>query len=124
MSRLLNAADSLGIPRTHDIHDPSIPPYAGACFDVTIDEGGRRVSTFDSFLPAQLVRGRSRNLFMCANTVVCRLDVQSSTDGLRAAGVFIKPDADKMGKEYYVSAEHEVVMCAGAIVTPQLLMLR
>lgn len=116
--------NSLGIPRVSDIHDPSIPPFACGCFDVTVDGNGRRVSTFDSFLPAELANSRSQNLFICASTVVYRLDVQPSEDGLRVVGVYMKGDHDSDETEYYVSARSEVVLCAGAIATPQILMLR
>jgi choline dehydrogenase len=120
----LNAADSLGIPRVPDIHDPSIAPYAAACLDVTVDEHGRRVSTFDSFLPPNTVNAR-RNLYICPDTVTCRVDVVPADGGPKAIGVYIKAEsATDNVEEYYVSAVHEVILCAGAIATPQILMLR
>ncbi|KAI0702886.1 GMC oxidoreductase [Cytidiella melzeri] len=121
---ILDAANSLGIPRVEDIHDPSIAPYSAACLDVTVDEYGNRVSTFDSFLPLRLVNAR-RNLYICPNTVVCRLDVQPCSGGvLKAVGAYIKSDPKTTNaEECYVSSHHEIVLCAGAIATPQILML-
>ena len=122
--RFLNAADSLGIPRVKDIHDPSIPSYSAACLDVTVDGSGNRVSTFDSFLPAKLVNSR-RNLYICPAAVTCRLELRSTDSGLKAVGVHFKLETAALSSgECYVSAEHEIILCAGAIATPQILMLR
>ncbi|KAI0347244.1 GMC oxidoreductase [Trametopsis cervina] len=121
--QFLNAADSLGIHRVPDIHDPSTTPYAAGCFDVTVNEHGNRVSTFDAFLPPTVVNSR-RNLFICPSTIVCRLNIESTPNGLKAAGVYMKPDSTAQGhEEVYVSAKLEVIMCAGAIATPQILLL-
>ncbi|KAI0091995.1 GMC oxidoreductase [Irpex rosettiformis] len=123
LHRFLNAADSLGIPRVKDIHDPSITPYSAACLDVTVDHNGTRVSTFDAFLPPKITNAR-RNLYICPSAVVCRLELQSTSSGLKAVGVHFKLESAALSSgECFVSVEREVILCAGAIATPQILML-
>ena len=123
--RILKASESLGIPCQKDIHDPAVPPYTCGLFDVTIDENGCRHSTFDAFLPPEVT---SRpNLFVCTESVVSRLDLKEGAEGIRVAGVFLEPSAQGLAgatSQSYISATKEVIMCAGAIATPQILMLR
>ena len=123
--RILQAADSLGLPRREDIHDPTIPPYACGLIDVTVDEKGQRCSTFAAFMNPQIMASRARNLFVFTDTVVTRLDIQQEGNDLRATGVYMKSGSQANDKEeYHVSAKNEVIMCSGAVVTPQILMLR
>ena len=91
---------------------------------MTVDENGKRVSTFDSFLPPELAHKRKGNLFICPNTVTCRLRVDSNDGGLQVLGVYLQSEVDRGDTEYYVAARSEVVLCAGAVATPQILMLR
>ena len=70
---------------------------------------------------------RSENLFICTDTVVSRLDVRQEGGAHYVSGVFMQVATKnhvKNQQEYYVSANSEVIMCLGAIVTPQILMLR
>lgn len=125
--RILQATDELGIPRRDDIHDPTIPPYACGLVDVTVDENGQRHSTFDAFLNPEIMASRVGNLFVCTDTVVSRLDIQPERGDLRVAGAYMRlgsEEGNDGAHEYRVSAKSEVIMCAGAIVTPQILMLR
>ncbi|GJE84196.1 GMC oxidoreductase [Phanerochaete sordida] len=123
-NEILEAAESLGIPRQKDIHDPAVPPYSCGLLDVTVDETGRRHSTFDAFLPPEVT---SRpNLSVCIESIVTRLDIKHDDDGIRVAGVYLESsaaDTSSAAVKCYASVSREVIMCAGVIANPQILML-
>ncbi|KAF8961748.1 hypothetical protein BDZ97DRAFT_1905454 [Flammula alnicola] len=97
-----DACVSLGVPYTDDINDPNAPLNVCGKFDCTIDLGGRRSSTFSAFLPQALASERKSHLHIC-------------TGAAAATG------AD--GKIYHARARREVILCAGPIATPQILLL-
>ncbi|CAM2948951.1 GMC family oxidoreductase [Skermania piniformis] len=104
----LAAAEETG----HRVVRPNLPQPEGFCRTMVSQKDGRRWSTADGYLkPA---RGR-RNLTV-------RTDAQVTAvlfDGNRAIGVEYLRD----GKREVVRARREVVLCGGAVNTPQLLML-
>ena len=54
------------------------------------------------------------------------LEITSDGGGLRATGVFLEHDSQSLETmdRYYVRARREIILCGGAIGSPQLLMLR
>jgi choline dehydrogenase-like flavoprotein len=87
---------------------------------------GHRCSTFEAFLPEKLARSR-QNLTICTGAIVTSLDIQFDDGTLKAVGAFF--EADNMAENQYsttyrVTALREVVLCCGALATPQVLMLR
>lgn len=120
----------MGIPYTPYANDPSSPPVTCDRVDLTLDEHGRRFSTFDAFLPAETASRRRGNLFICTGAVVSKLDLEKTSSGLKAVGVYFQRDLDAPGGSspldtvFHVSVKREVVLCAGAIVSPQILLLR
>lgn len=124
---VIEAATSLGIPFLKTANDPESPPVACHHVDVSIDEKGRRQSTFDAFLPYELAVRRQGNLFICPDVAVSKLDVESTETGPRAVGVYFQHSRSEGGnglKQFHVSARKEIVVCAGAIASPQILLLR
>jgi choline dehydrogenase len=105
----IEAAAKLGVPRTDDFNGAS---QEGAGYYQLTTKGGWRCSTATGYLkPA---RGRKN------------LRVQTSAhatgivfDGKRAAGVRYR----MLGKEHEAAARRSVILCAGALQTPQLLQL-
>ena len=91
-----------------------------------MDEEGRRVSTFDAFIPVSVANKRKANLFVCTGVVASKVDLQAGPGGLQATGVYFKrdPTTGDDSTQFHVTACREVILCAGAIVSPQLLMLR
>ena len=79
-------------------------------YELTI-AGGERSGAYKYL---DLAKGRS-NLTMLTDCRVRRLSV----DGTRARGVVI----EQGGRELTIRADREVLLCAGAIGSPQLLML-
>jgi choline dehydrogenase len=104
-----DAARHLGIPFSEDLN--------GACsegvghYRITTD-GGWRASAATAYLwPAR----RRRNLRISTDSAVTRI----LFDGRRATGVEYR----RRGARQTASAGREVIVCAGAIASPQLLML-
>ncbi|WP_306151669.1 GMC family oxidoreductase [Roseovarius sp. MMSF_3281] len=93
------------------------PDYNGASQDgfgyyQVNQRNGRRISAADAWLKP--VRNRS-NLTVFTRAMVTGLDL----DGQRATGVTF----NQQGQERSICAGHEVILCAGAIQSPQLLEL-
>ena len=103
------AAAELGLGWTDDFNGPQ--PQGLGCYQVTIRDGLRR-SAADAFLRPALRRGNVR-LESRAWVSKIRFDLK------RAAGVeyFIGHEAR------YAAANREVIVCAGAVNSPQLLQL-
>jgi choline dehydrogenase len=106
----VEACVAAGFPRHADINADAIEGVAPIQMNV---RRGRRVSTAQAYLkPA-----RSRpNVQVFTKTLVSRLLIE---DG-RATGCLARRDG-AMPEEFH--AAREVILCAGAIVSPQLLML-
>ena len=106
---MIEAAVSAGIAPTED-HNGAVQEGAG-WFQVTQREG-RRASTAVAYLRPALARG---NIDVLTETHVC----QVSFEGERAVGV----EALRGGDVHSIRAEREVILCAGAYQSPQLLLL-
>lgn len=108
--KLLEACVAAGIPWIADYNGPE--QDGASMFQVT-QRDGRRWSTADAFLRPVLKRP---NLEVRTKTTALGIEL----DGDRAVGVRLRRGRD--GNEV-VRAEREVVLCAGAIGSPQLLLL-
>ncbi|KAJ3860346.1 alcohol oxidase [Lentinula novae-zelandiae] len=119
-----DACVSLGIPYVDDLNDPEISSPACGRFDCTIDQNGHRSSTFFAFLPLSVVQERKEHLHICPGAAVIHLDVQQSKEQESLIrGVFFRSDTKPDEKMFYARARKEVILCAGAIGTPHLLLL-
>ncbi|XP_034245074.1 glucose dehydrogenase [FAD, quinone]-like [Thrips palmi] len=112
---LAQAFEATGVPARLDINAES---QLGHSVVQTTSAGGERWSAYRSYLEPVLHRGNLRvETFATASRVV--LD-DKAWGGLRAVGVEYE---DPQGKVHVVRARKEVVLTAGALHTPQLLML-
>jgi choline dehydrogenase len=106
----VQAVQTLGVPYTHDFNGPS---QHGVGFYQFMNRRGRRSSAAYAFLapladdPRLTIKLRSR---------VQRINVESG----RAVGVSYR---DTKGVDRQAFADSEVIVAAGALITPQLLML-
>ncbi|HEY1725711.1 MAG TPA: GMC family oxidoreductase N-terminal domain-containing protein [Steroidobacteraceae bacterium] len=105
----IEATAALGFPRTQD--------FTGADSEgVGLRQGtiraGRRVTTARAYLRPALRRG---NVTLCTDALALRVLIEQG----RAAGVVY----ERAGRELTVRATREVILCAGALQTPQLLLL-
>jgi choline dehydrogenase len=108
--RLIAASEAAGIPRSPDYNGPEQDGVA--MFQVN-QRDGRRWSAADAFLRPALGRP---NLEVMTRTRVLRVEFE----GDRAVGVRI---ASGRGRERSIRAEREVILSAGSIQSPQLLLL-
>ncbi|KAF8526937.1 alcohol oxidase [Hysterangium stoloniferum] len=119
--RAVQAAKGIGFPFITDLNSDEHPIYGIAKLHYTIDEHGRRNHAASAFLPETLLLKRKENLHVCVDALVTRLlSDRSEENGLVVAGVHVENSQRVSAK---VSANNEVVLCAGSLGTPQLLML-
>ncbi|HSD80925.1 MAG TPA: GMC family oxidoreductase N-terminal domain-containing protein, partial [Solirubrobacteraceae bacterium] len=109
-ARFLAAAEAAGIPRVPDYNGPE---QDGASPAQVTQRDGRRWSAADAYLRPALGRP---NLRVVTGAHVVRVQV----DRGRAVGVRYR---DRRGREHVARAGREVVLAAGAIGSPQLLLL-
>ena len=108
------ACEANGIPFVPDVNTPS--GTEGVTNILTfIDPSGRRSSAATAYLPAEIQK--RPNLTIGINAMVCRV----LFDGKRAVGVEIQNARD--GPSYFATARTRVILAAGAVNTPQTLML-
>ncbi len=108
--RLLAASEAAGIPRIADYNGPE--QDGASMFQVT-QRNGSRFSAADGYLRPALARP---NLEVRTKVTVLGVELE----GERAVGVRV---AKGRGSSELVRAEREVLLCAGAIGSPQLLLL-
>jgi choline dehydrogenase len=109
-ARLLAASEAAGIPRIADYNGPE--QDGASMFQVT-QLGGRRFSAADAYLRPALTRP---NLEVRTSVTVLGVEL----DGDRAVGVRVRKGR---GGVEVIRAEREVILAAGAIGSPQLLLL-
>jgi choline dehydrogenase-like flavoprotein len=117
-AQFVDAAKATGIPTGDYNGRDRLRPEGVASLFQTTTKDGRRSSTFHAFLePVMDVR---ENLVVLSHARVQRILLEDSADGLVATGVEYRT-AD--GALETVTATKEVVLSAGAIGSPQLLLL-
>ena len=109
-ARFLEAAQTVGIPANPDINSPE---QDGVSQTPVFHRNGRRWSSADGYLRPAMKRA---NLDVETHAQALGIEL----DGHRATGVRWR---DRRGRESVASARGEIVVCAGAIGTPQLLMV-
>ncbi|KAK8043983.1 hypothetical protein PG993_004007 [Apiospora rasikravindrae] len=114
------AAHKLGLRPGQDINDPAAPAMAFFELDVAIDKHGNRVSALSAYLNKTTVYQRRNHLAVCTGAVASRLEADTQA-GIITRVHFRSSEAPH--KEYFVKARREVIVCAGAACTPQLLLL-
>ena len=104
----LAAARQCGFPAAQ----PNSPAPEGFCETVVTQSRGARCSTADAYLKPAMGRN---NLSVLTDATATRVVF----DGTRAIGVEYQRD----GQTWVATARREVVLCGGAVNSPQLLML-
>lgn len=109
------AKDALGIPEVVGFNDQ--PFYEGVgFFDLSYHpEDNKRSSASVAYLHPHIEAGDRPNLHLLLETWAFRLEL----DGTRARGVHVR---GKDGEETLLTAGREVLVCAGAVDTPRLLL--
>ncbi|MBB1255695.1 GMC family oxidoreductase N-terminal domain-containing protein, partial [Streptomyces sp. OF3] len=110
------AVTALDVPRVEGFNKQPFHEGAGF-FDLAYHpENNKRSSASVAYLHPHMAAGDRPNLHLMLETWAFRLEF----DGNRATGVHVRA-AD--GTESFVAADREVIVCAGAVDTPRLLML-
>ena len=104
----LAAVQACGFPAAQ----PNSPEPEGFCETLVTQRRGARWSTADAYLKPAM---RRKNLSVLTEATATRVII----DGTRAVGV----EFDQAGQHGVARARREVVLCGGAINSPQLLML-
>lgn len=109
---LLEAIDSVNLPIINDMNDPNTPE--GFTVAQAFNNNGQRYTPSRAYLrPA--VKRSSQNIHVLLNTLVIKILIQ----GQEAFGVEYLQGYNRS----IVRASKEVIMCAGALNTPHVLML-
>ena len=106
----IDAARQMGMPILDDVNGPMLP--GAGYINMNIAADGTRVSAARAFLHPALTRA---NLKLLLNTNVVKLNFK----GTRCVGVKIETD----GVTNDIAANKEVILAAGSIHSPKLLML-
>ncbi|KAK0187394.1 alcohol oxidase [Armillaria mellea] len=120
---LVKACDSLGFSLINDVNTPDSPTVGLGKFNVAMDAGSHRCSAFTAYLPLHVAHERRSHLHVCPNTIVASLNLDPDT--MRIDGVFYQDarnDSSDVSRVYKAIARKEVILCAGAINTPQILL--
>lgn len=118
------AARKVGLSVEKDCNNPAAPAMGLFDLDMTIDRKGYRVSTYKAFLDKTTAIQRRKHLTVCTGVIVSRLDIDEQAGIVR--GVYIRrisKDTGGSDKDVYVHARREVIVCSGAICSPQILLL-
>ncbi len=108
-AEFIASAVAAGIPETDDLNGGR---HEGVAWNQGSTIDGRRHSAWDAFIAPNLTR---RNLRVLDGVLVERI----AFDGVRATGVRARRGGQALG----ITARRGVVLCAGAINSPHLLML-
>ncbi|KAI1795254.1 alcohol oxidase [Ganoderma leucocontextum] len=121
---ILRALRKAGINETPDLNSPSAPAACTGPTDHIVDKSADRDSTYRAFLSPQLTQQRKSHLKICTNALVTRIELMESGNDVRATGVFFEANDPRQAMDrYYAKARREVILCAGAFGSPQILML-
>ncbi|KAI0063347.1 GMC oxidoreductase [Artomyces pyxidatus] len=113
---LLEASEELGVHRIPDFNTSKGPAGASTFASFTTDKGQRN-SAAVAYLPPHVVK--RPNLYIAIGTITEKILFDES--GSRAVGVQVAKS--ETGPKYRIHAKREVILCAGTVATPQLLML-
>ena len=112
----LEAASELGLPRNDDFNGATQDGFG--FFQLTM-KGGERWSTARAFLHPALQRPPRQASAQALTTLTHAHASQILLDGNRAIGIAYWRD----GERHEVYANREIILCSGAINSPQLLLL-
>ncbi|KAH9993900.1 putative GMC oxidoreductase [Xylariaceae sp. FL0662B] len=114
------AVQKLGLRLVRDINEPIAPAMGYFNLDAAIDKCGNRISALAAYPSKTVTSRRGGRLTVCTGAVASRLEADAQT-GL-ITGVHIRCSKGSP-REFSVKARREVIVCAGVVCTPQLLLL-
>jgi choline dehydrogenase-like flavoprotein len=116
------AADDVGLPVCKDLNDPVAPANGVFDIDTMISSAGFRLSAFHGYLNKSIALTRRSRLTICTGVVASKINV--GKEGVVRGVHIIDHLSRTTPREHFVMARREVIVCAGWLNSPQLLMLR
>ncbi|OBZ71487.1 L-sorbose 1-dehydrogenase [Grifola frondosa] len=117
--KILEACDEVGISQIKDFNT-SEGTLGASKFVAFVDEKHERSSAATAYLDKEVLK--RPNLTVVLSVVTEKVLFSSDADGMpRAVGVQVS--TSKSGPSFVVGANKEVILCAGSIASPQLLMI-
>jgi choline dehydrogenase len=114
----VEAAEAAGIPRGDYNGKDRLNPAGVSSAHQTNTRKGKRSSTYHAYLEGE-AEARP-NLTIITGALVTRVVLEGEGDTLTATGIEYR---DAAGTSHITSASREVILCAGAIGSPHILML-
>lgn len=114
---VLSTAAQLGIPQVSSLNSESTP-IGGELVQTTISASGRRCSTATAYLSRPVLK--RENLHVLINTRVVKL---LWDDHAKSRVIGVELQQTQGGPRFVAHAKKEVVICMGAVGSPQILML-
>lgn len=122
---ILRALQKAGIEQVPDLNSPHAPAACTGRTDHIVDSSNGRDSTYRAFLSPRLTQERKSRLKICTNALVGRVQLTESANEISATGVMFEASDPRLARrQYFARARKEVILCAGAFGSPQVLMLR
>ncbi|KAL6874468.1 alcohol oxidase [Trichoderma longibrachiatum] len=114
------AVRKLGFPVYDDCNNPAADAQGYFSLDHTITASGLRISAHQAWLNKDVATARKAHLTVCTGVTGNKLDIDPLTR--RVVGVRIHRNGKTGNGDYHVRVRREVVLCAGALGTPPILM--
>jgi len=116
--RFLDTVTETGVPFVEDFNDPLMAASSITKLRTTVTADGHRSSTDKAFLSRKEVEGK-KNLRICFGVIVQKLEIDENN---RVQGVYVEEEK-QLDTTFYIKAK-EVILCSGAVGSPQMLLLR
>jgi choline dehydrogenase len=131
-ARFQQCAEAMGFPLVTDMNSAEAPCDGLGTVDTIIDQNKKRTSTFDAFLSREIALKREKRLKICTGVIVSKLAfLDENTSPLdpngksrRVEQVQFQYAKSKVNKVFSTKVNKEVIICSGAVGSPQVLMLR
>ncbi|KZV69127.1 GMC oxidoreductase [Peniophora sp. CONT] len=120
--RMAQAAEKLGFLPILDMHSPLEPSFGCNKMQYAMGADGTRQSSYRAFIPPSLIQARKDTLHVCTGTIGAKLYFEKDEDGELVATSALLSAADGSNART-ISAKREIVLTAGALRTPQILLL-
>lgn len=122
-TEICKAAEQLGFPTCRDVNDALLPTSGCYLLHLTTGQDGYRSSTFRAYLHKEFMKVHRDVLHICTKTIARKVEVErTASGGLRSSGVVLQ-EARPGAPARFVAARKEVIVCCGAVTSPQLLLL-
>jgi choline dehydrogenase len=122
--RFLESVKEMGVPFVEDINTANQPIPCITKLRTTVTADGKRSSAYEAFLSQSFIHRHSKNLKICLGVVVQKIQISLLAGQKVAEGVFVEDEKTRGSTDRYYIRGKEIILSAGAVASPQLLILR